>query len=612
MKSCFFVRGIAFFVAMLGLTLASIGARVEATTTQPTYTILHKFSGEGSDGAEPGGLIFDHAGNLYGTTFGGGEHGLGTLYRIARDGTYEVLHSFAGGARDGGEPYGSLIVGNDGTVFGVTRSGGRSDSGTIFRITRNGTYRLLHSFEDADGTHPFEYLIIGKSGKLYGTTSVGGEHGRGTSYRLEPDGTGFEVLHSFTDTPGGQLVTDGAGNLYGTTPGGGDWNFGSVFRLAADGNSFKVLHSFAGQGNGSSPRAQLVLDKDGQLYGTADGGITPCVIAYYSEERGCGIVFKLGSDQRSFSVVHIFSGSGEDGANPNGVLILDTSGNIYGVASGFLCGFGGNCGSLFKFSAEGIFAVLRSNGLATNSDLLVDPAGDVYATTWYLGKTACMYTNRYPGCGTVFKATHDGVTSVLYQFCTELDCVDGLRPGRGLIADAEGNLYGTTPSGGEGGVIEGKGVVFKLSNTGFVTATPFRVFRAALEIDRGRSKDSLAFVAGFVLGSNNDGIEPASEPVTLTLGAFSVTIPAGSFQRYGPFLFGFDGEVGGVAIESRLVQTGTLRYVVAAKLKKADLDSVVSPVPVALTIGNDEGTASIEADIHSHHRHRPSEVRADD
>ncbi len=212
--------------------------------------VLHSFA-SGMDGAYPYlGVILDSVGNLYGTTANGGAYGQGTVFEIAHAGgtwTENVLHSFkAQSTTDGYQPSGGLIFDAAGNLYGTTGSGGTFGFGTIFELARNAggtwTEQLLYSFNNAngDGVGPFAGLTFDAHGNLYGTTSGGGAGGRGTVFELQPAvGGGWTetVLHSFSNdgtdgtTPYAGVILDAAGNLYGTTSAGGTYNHGTVYEV---------------------------------------------------------------------------------------------------------------------------------------------------------------------------------------------------------------------------------------------------------------------------------------------------------------------------------------------------------------------------------------------
>jgi uncharacterized repeat protein (TIGR03803 family) len=258
-----------------------------------TETILYSFKGSPNDGQYPyGGLLMDKTGNFYGTTVAGGPDNDGTIFKLAPDGTETVLHSFTNSSSDGNEPMGSLVSDKDGNLYGTTSLGGSDDLGTVFELAPDGTFTLLHSFTDSsgDGADANPGLIMDRAGNLYGSTWGGGANSRGIVFKLAPDGT-ETILHSFPDASGdgqdpvGGLVMDKAGDLYGSTFWGGANNDGAVFKLTPAGTA-AILHSFCQEpncNNGAWPEAGPILDKAGNLYGsTTESG-----------EFGNGTLFRL-------------------------------------------------------------------------------------------------------------------------------------------------------------------------------------------------------------------------------------------------------------------------------------------------------------------------------
>ena len=272
--------------------------------------IPERFGGDYRDGAAllygrqrrrlpRNGLIADSAGNLYGTTSGGGASYKGVVFKLAPDGTETVLHSFPGFPSDGNSPYAGLIADSAGNLYGTTLSRDSvSHAGVVFKLAPNGTAgwteTVLHSFTGfpTDGALPYAGLIADSAGNLYGATTGGGASGQGVVFKLAPDGT-ETVLHAFTGGsdgayPGvGPLIADSAGNLYGTTQVGGASGQGVVFKLAPNGTggwTESVLYSFTGGSDGGQPfYGSLIADGAGNLYGTTVGG----------GASGAGVVFKL-------------------------------------------------------------------------------------------------------------------------------------------------------------------------------------------------------------------------------------------------------------------------------------------------------------------------------
>jgi uncharacterized repeat protein (TIGR03803 family) len=254
---------------------------------------LHSFAGPPTDGALPeAGLIGDEAGNLYGTTAYGGKSGYGAVFKLSEGGKESVLYSFIGGATDGEYPIAGLVRDSAGNLYGTTYSGGDLTCspgsgfgcGTVFKLSPTGKERVLYSFTGADGALPQAGLIRDSAGNLYGTTVYGGDFscgvlGCGTVFKL--DGTGQEsVLYSFGTegafdgtAPYAGLFRDTAGNLYGTTLLGGAESSlcGTVFKLDTEGTK-TTLHSFGATGDGCAPYGGLVQDATGNLYGTTEHG----------------------------------------------------------------------------------------------------------------------------------------------------------------------------------------------------------------------------------------------------------------------------------------------------------------------------------------------------
>lgn len=364
--------------------------------------------------------------------------------------TLTILHSFTGGALDGEMPASRLAIDKAGNLYGTTEYGGSADgsvisgNGTVFRLDSSGNETVLHTFRDAsDGANPFAGLLVDKKGNLYGTTVYGGA-GYGVVFRIDSSGT-ETVLHRFTGTDGfspfAPLVMDKDGALYGTTALGGSSDYGTVFKLDTSGRE-RVLHNFANVPDGALPFTGLVRDKAGNLYGTtSEGGSNSNVFV------GGGIVFRLDAHDNE-TVLHRFTALGTDGENPQGGLVADNEGNLYGTTEG---GGAFGWGSVFRLDSSGNMMVLYSfsnsgDGVFPAGDLLRDKDGNLYGTTFEGGSF---------GYGTVFKVDLAGTQTVLHSFA---DVPDGAFPDAGLIMDKNGNLYGTTLNGGP----DNYGIVFKL------------------------------------------------------------------------------------------------------------------------------------------------------
>ncbi|HEY3638441.1 MAG TPA: choice-of-anchor tandem repeat GloVer-containing protein [Rhizomicrobium sp.] len=323
-------------------------ATVFKMTPDGQVTTLHTFSNDRDGYDLTGGVVLDAAGNIFGVaTLGGTEKkscvgiGCGTAYKIAPDGTFSLLHTFRGEPKDGSLPQGNLVLDRHGNLYGTTFEGGANDAGTVFRLAPDGTMNILHAFTSADGDGPEAGLLPARGGSFYGTTERGGSSDQGTAFKLTRHGT-ESVLHNFTHEgdggdPVSPLIADADGNLYGTTAvGGTDVNGGTVFKLSP-GSTETVLHNFTGGANdGAYPMSGLYRDAQGNLYGTTSQGGT----------GNYGIVYKVAPDGTE-TVLHIFSG-GADGAEPYyASLIADKKGRLYGTTE-----FGGanKAGVIFRIT----------------------------------------------------------------------------------------------------------------------------------------------------------------------------------------------------------------------------------------------------------------------
>jgi uncharacterized repeat protein (TIGR03803 family) len=412
------------------------------------FSVLHNFTGPPDGAGSTAGLVEDAAGNFYGITSQGGitggacgDPGCGLVFKLDQSGNETVLHSFAG-QPDGATPLAGLVLDAAGNMYGTTSSGGTANLGTVFKLDSTGTETLLYSFTG------------------------------------EPDGAG----------PAADLVFDAAGNLLSTTSAGGLANAGTVFKLDSTGKE-SALYSFTGGSDGSTPMAGLVLDAEGNMYGTTiAGGARPCKLP----KRGrstmsptCGVVFELDKTGTE-SVLYSFTGE-PDGANPAGDLVRDAAGNLYGstIAGGTPCisiapplpGQGPvteyDCGTVFKVQPTGGETLLHTfNGVPDGAipfgGLILDAAGNLYGTTSQGGEGSCAVSSGFDrtedlGCGSVFEVEAAGKATVLYSFTgTGLDWAPKSR----LILDSSGNVFGTTT---QGGVLGGQcgtygcGVVFELA-----------------------------------------------------------------------------------------------------------------------------------------------------
>jgi uncharacterized repeat protein (TIGR03803 family) len=328
------------------------------TTQGPwTETVLHSFPYPSADGAEPNGnVIFDAAGNLYGTTCTAGANGRGTIFEMTPGSsgwTFNVLYNFGSQSGDGGCPKGGLTLDKVGNLYAT--------SGVVFELSPGSggwTDSILYTFSGgSDGGVPFAGVFMNSAGNLFGTTYDGGTTGAGVVYEVRHASSGWmeSVLHSFSGgrdgaAPGwGQLVADGAGSLYGTTAVGGSGiggcfggGCGTIFKLTRGphgGWVETILYRFHAGAAGFSPQAGVVLDHSGNLYGTTlYGGSASC---------GCGAVYKLAPGSGgtwTYSVLHAFVGT--DGSQPVADLTLH-NGKLFGTTT---LGGPGGVGTVFELA----------------------------------------------------------------------------------------------------------------------------------------------------------------------------------------------------------------------------------------------------------------------
>jgi uncharacterized repeat protein (TIGR03803 family) len=283
----------------------------------------------------------------------------------------------------------------------------------------------------------------------------------------------YTVLHAFTAGSDGAvpspIIRDAQGNLYGTTRFGGivscgEDTCGTVFKIDSTGKE-TVLYSFEGGSNGSDPVAGLVRDAKGNLYGTTQGN---------GFIGGASVVFKV--DPKGQQTV-LYLADTLDASSLDSPLALDAHGNLYGMSpygGDLSCGVDGGCGTLFKITPSGKFTVLHAftekEGIQPEGGVVLDAKGNLYGTAIHGGKLKCDYPGwgqpRGAGCGTIYKLDPSGKLTVLHTFTGP---VDGSYP-LGVIIDSAGNLYGIADSGGDiiknSNYIYGLGTVFKVDTTG--------------------------------------------------------------------------------------------------------------------------------------------------
>ncbi len=466
------------------------------------YTILKHFDNATTGGNPSGSLVQDTDSNFYGMTTSGGSseygHGYGTIFRMTQSGSYTVLHRFTDST--GGNPYGSLIKGLDGAFYGMTQTAGRYNAGTIFKILPNGTFGVIKHLEPAvTGGSPKGSLVFGDDGSLYGMTHTGGKFNGGTIFKCSVAGALFVLRHLNIDEDGGNpygsllknsdgyfygmamnggtknengdgsgtifkisasgaytvltrlqdnaegmypgksLVQGKDGYFYGMAREGGKFGYGTIYRLCTDG-SFTALHSFERKTTGAWPYGSLIQAKDGYFYGMTSRGGT----------FDAGTIFKM-SQSGSVTVIKHFDPS-NGRYSPIGSLVQASDGNFYGMTRD------GNAyytGSIFKVTPAGEFTVLKildgSTGVYPNGSLIQASDGNLYGMTPKGGAN---------GQGTVFRITLSGTFKVIkdltHNYFSEYS--------GDLVQAKDGNLYGI----GIGGTY-GSGYLFRVTLSGTFT-----------------------------------------------------------------------------------------------------------------------------------------------
>jgi uncharacterized repeat protein (TIGR03803 family) len=391
----------------------------------------------------------------------------------ANDHTETILHSFGGSPNDGSYPYSAgLVQGSDGYFYGTTAGGGSNDianggDGTVFRISPSGRETTLYSFGSSptDGVGPAAGLVQGRHGYFYGTTTGGGANNYGTVFRISASGT-YTSLYSFGSSlndgvyPYDVLVQGSDGNLYGTTYYGGSNNIanlgdGTVFRISPSG-TYTTLYSFGSSPtDGANPYAGLVQGCDGNLYGTTLFGGSNNIAS-----GGDGTVFRISASGRE-KTLYSFGSSPTDGVYPYAGLVQGCDGNLYGTTlfGGANNIANGGDGTVFRISPSGREKTLYSfgssptDGVLPVAGLVQGCDGNLYGTTESGG--ANNIANG--GDGAVFRISPGGSYSSLYSF--DGPPGDGNGPDAVLVQGSDGNLYGTTNNGGT----NDEGTVFKLT-----------------------------------------------------------------------------------------------------------------------------------------------------
>jgi uncharacterized repeat protein (TIGR03803 family) len=390
---CFPVRAVHFgrSVAWICFAAASL-VFAQAESAQTKFRVLHSFTDKADGGTPDAGLYRDRAGNLYSVALEGGGSNNGVVYKMAPNGKVTTLYSFNGG-NDGRRPESNLVMDTSGNLYGTTDQGGPEDSGTVYRLAPDGTETVLYAFTGGDhGAAPDNGVVIDSSGNLYGTTYVGGADGDGVAFTIPAGGT-FSVIHTFTGgsdggSPIGNLLIGKDGKFYGTAVIGGAHGWGTVFRMSSTGQ-IDTLYSFAGAPDGQYPNGTLIADKAGNLYGTTRaGGGSYC-------SNGCGTIFRL-TPEGSETVLHAMKGNRE-GGEPYWGVVADKAGDLFVPTE--IAGGAGGYGTVDELMTDGSLKVLHifegsSDGEYPGAGLFDAKTGTFYCTT---------YTGGPLGWGTAFE-----------------------------------------------------------------------------------------------------------------------------------------------------------------------------------------------------------------
>jgi uncharacterized repeat protein (TIGR03803 family) len=411
------VKALVLFVVIL-----AFAASAWATGTE---TVIYNFNNYSGDGYYPySGLVADKSGNLYGTTYQGGANGLGSVFELTLSGgvwTETLLYSFAGDAKGDGEypQYSPLVFDKAGNLYGTTAYGGSTscNCGTVFELAKSGsTWKetVLHSFlgsTQKDGYLPQAGLSFDTAGNLYGTTYQGGEFNVGSVFQLKPSKTSwkYSVIHSFDNQNAGAYyplggITQGAdGYYYGTTYYGGNaYNAGTIYRLFQARNSWvaQTVFYFLEGGDGTYPDSSLTMDAKGNMYGTT----------YYGGSGeacggGCGTVYKMTLGKKNKytqSVIYSFQGADKDGQTPyyGAGVTLDSKGNLYGTT--YQGGSSENAGTVYELAVSGksykesvlwSFDTVSGDGYYPRGGVIL-VNGNIFGTT---------YSGGSHGAGTAFE-----------------------------------------------------------------------------------------------------------------------------------------------------------------------------------------------------------------
>ena len=412
--------------------------------TANTISVFTKF--DGINGYYPNAITQGTDKNFYGTSEYGGvtteqagyNNGNGSAFKISSSGAITLIYSFY--THTGYNPYGRVVQGPDGQFYGTTYQGGYHDYGTIYKSDGNGNVTILHHFNNYlplyEGYYPQAELIVGKDGNLYGSTLYGGLYGNGTIFKISTSGA-FTVVHNMQGIEGSSIVAPllqgKDGNFYGVSYSGGVNGFGTVFKLA--GSTLTILHQFANtNGSGIYPQYGLAQDTTGNLYGTT----------YQGGANSIGTLYEINTTGTSFNTIYSFtSGTGNKGYYPFAGLIYSGS-TMYGTTQS---GGANNYGTIFKFTPSTSSVTptdmhdfaYATDGYYPRYTLSLGPDGKFYGTALYGGPNSG---------GTAFSIDTSNNFTVLYGFNNSVG-TNAYYPQDGVIVGSDNNLYLTTRNTGD-------------------------------------------------------------------------------------------------------------------------------------------------------------------
>jgi uncharacterized repeat protein (TIGR03803 family) len=485
------------------LVISGFGGSAEAFTFQEIASFTNAPVGPAPPANPAGGLIQGTDGNFYGTSFAGGNFGLGTIFQMTPAGVVTVLASFNG--TNGANPRGTMVTDNAGNFYGVTYGGGQANAGTVFKITMGGNLTVLHDFYADPGQNPYAGLFASADGNFYGTTES-----YGMVFKISPAGVFSNLSTCFGlngESLNSVLVQGSDGYLYGAAGFKGfSSTGGEIFKISTNGGITTVVSQFVGI-NGDKPFGGAVLDN------LADLG---CSTATCGGTYGLGTTFDFAISNVNCTGLSAFNGM--NGAYPYAPMLQTTSGSMY---VGTVAGGEYGQGVIFGTAASGGLAVLASlngtNGSGVFGQLAQGTDGYIYGTTRFGG----AYGN-----GTVFKMDTSGNLTLLTSFSPPFVPQPDYA---GVIQGSNGNFYGLTiqvSSGGSAGIFQlAPGGV--LSSFASFTNSPGATFDPSLLA----ANDGDFYVTTFNGGTYNDGavIQIAPDGTSTTIFSFNNTDGANPF-----------------------------------------------------------------------------------